>query len=357
MNSNCKVIPIKLHSEEWHKFREGGIGGSEMAVILNLNEYKAAARLFHEKIGSFETWKEDKEILFHGRNHEDYVGKLWEYWNGSTEGLMENYKNDTVHRRCKNVNGYIVNEKYPWMFASVDKLMNIKGGYNIRTKEPLTEECPLEIKTMNKYVFDKFEAGIPTSYIVQIHVYMIILEVDYAEIACLVDGNRFVCYPIERSPEVSKKIIDISKQFWYNRVVPGKELVKKIAAANVKHDYKTVDDCEMKLQYLEPEPDNTEDYKKFMNERYLREDKKLLGNGDFYGKAIKYHLVNGIVRMLNKQKALLQNEFIAELSHNGCDVMDFDNGGRVSYKEKFNNGVKPKPAEGIILEHYNKLKL
>ena len=46
-----QVIKVEQRSQEWHDFRAGGIGGSEVASILGLSPYKTAYQLFMEKTG------------------------------------------------------------------------------------------------------------------------------------------------------------------------------------------------------------------------------------------------------------------------------------------------------------------
>ena len=120
-----------------------------MGTILNLNPYETAARTYHEKIGSMEPMKDDTEFMFWGRELEDKIAEVWQYWDGTDFGYLDNMAEGKIIRRCRKVNGYVVNPDYPWLFGSLDRLINKEGGRNMFTGEPLEEESILECKTLS----------------------------------------------------------------------------------------------------------------------------------------------------------------------------------------------------------------
>jgi len=232
MNKDLVIHAIKEHSPEWYAFRENGLGGSEAAYAIGLGnpKYGCAAVTFHEKIGTHPAKKDDNQRMFWGRKNEANIADVWRYYDNTPDGYVENYNNGKIVRNCRNVNGYITNPKYPWLFASVDRLINIQGGINFITGEQLITEAVLECKNVGQFASQAWEDGVPLYFLVQIHVYMIILETDYAELAMLIDGGMLQVEKIQRDDELCKRIIDGTKEFWYNRVVPGKEAKKNIAA-------------------------------------------------------------------------------------------------------------------------------
>ena len=181
-----------------------------MGTVLRLNPYETAARLYHEKVGTEEPQKEDSEFMFWGREHEDKIAEIWQYWDGTDEGYLQNVKEGKVIRKCRKVNGYVTNPDYPWLFASVDRLIVKKDSLNMLTGEPLKEESPLECKTLSYWAASAWESGLPIFYLVQLHTYMIVFEVDYAEMAILTDGNKFKVEYIKRDEELCNSIISIN---------------------------------------------------------------------------------------------------------------------------------------------------
>jgi predicted phage-related endonuclease len=127
MRSDLIITRIPPHTKEWHNFRRNGIGGSEVGDICGLvkREYNRTIYHFHNKVGDVLTEIPDNPKMFFGRYFEDSIANLWRFYDGSEQGFIENYKNNRVIRECRKVNGFVVNPKYPWLFASIDRLMNV----------------------------------------------------------------------------------------------------------------------------------------------------------------------------------------------------------------------------------------
>ncbi len=198
MKSKLKIHRIPLHSDAWYNFRTTGIGGSDMGGILGWNKNESLAKIFYEKIGEHSIVREGTTYMFWGREMEDKIAEIWKYWDGSEFGYINNREVGKIIRKCKNTDGYITNPDYPWLFASLDRLINKDGGVNMISGEMLTEEGILECKNQGFWAKQVWESGMPDYFIAQIHTYMIILEVDYAEIAILTNGNEFRVEYIKR---------------------------------------------------------------------------------------------------------------------------------------------------------------
>jgi hypothetical protein len=156
-------------------------------------------------------------------------------------------------------------------------VQNIKGGVNLLTGEKLKTVAVLEIKTLSYWSSQMWTDGIPISYLIQIHVYMIILETNYAEIAILKDGNEFTVEKYQRDDNLCEKIIEISKGFWYNRVVPAQEAFKKKQEAEKIGNISEVEKWDAEIVKYEPEPDTTEAYREFQSERFFKERDSIEG--------------------------------------------------------------------------------
>lgn len=263
MRSDLIITRIPSHTKEWFDFRRNGIGGSEISDICGLvkPEYNRTIYHFHNKTGDVLTEVPDNPKMFFGRYLEEKIADLWQYYDGSETGYIENFKNQKVIRSCRNLNGFVVNPKYPWLFGSIDRLMNIKGGINLLTGEPLKTEAILECKCLSYNASRSWEDGIPPSYIAQIHVYMIILEADYAELAILKDGNELIIEKVTRDEALCNSLINISKKWWYERVVPAKEAFAKKREAEKMGNVHEIEKWDAEITRYEPEPDSSEDRK------------------------------------------------------------------------------------------------
>jgi len=364
MRSDLIITRIPQHTPEWFKFRLNGIGGSEISTVLGLNKYDTVTRTFYEKIGQLEQRQIDNSKMFFGRYMEDKIAELWQYYDGSETGWIDNYKNNKIIRQCRNVNGYVVNPSYPWLFASLDRVMNIKGGVNLITSEALKTEAVLEIKTLSYWSAQMWTDGIPISYLIQVHVYMIIMETDYAEIAILKDGNDFMVEKVQRDDDLCKRIIDISKSFWDNRILPAKAAFAKMKEAEKQGNMGEMEKWEAEVMRYEPEPDTTEAYREFQSEKFLKERESVEGTISLYDLCKHDKVLNGISSLIDEERSGLKNILIKELTLAGAEMIDFGRLGSATWSERkgsknrtFNNRIREKPPEDQLLAEFKKINL
>ena len=364
MRSDLIITRIPQHTEEWFEFRKNGIGGSEAATVLGLDRYNTVMRIFHEKVGTIPHQNIDNAKMFFGRYMEDKIAELWQYYDGSDLGWIDNYKNNKIIRQCRKVNGYVVNPSYPWLFGSFDRVQNISGGINLLTGEPLKTEAVLEIKTLSYWSAQQWEGGLPVSFLIQVHIYMIILETDYAEISILKDGNTFIVEKVQRDDSLAEKIIDITKAFWQNRVLPAKEAFVKMKESEKQGNILEAEKFEGQIQHLEPEPDGSPAYEQFMSERFLKTRSSIDGTIDTYGLALRDKMLLSINGRIDDERQLIKNNLIKEMVNAGAEMIDFGKLGSCTYGERkgaknrsFANRLKEKPSEERIEQEFNKLDL
>lgn len=336
MKNKLKLHKMEPHSQQWHDFRTNGIGGSEVSTILDLNPYASAARMFHEKIGTISAEKIYKESMFWGTQHEDKVAEIWQYFDGNEDGYIHNWENNNIIRKCKKVNGYVTNPDYPWLFASADRLINKEGGYNMITGKPLQDECILECKTLSHFAAKAWEGGIPIYYIAQIHQYMLIFEVDYAEIAILKDGNKFDVVPVQRDERLIERILSLSKAFWYERVLPAREAFKNSETHREKGETEQMEEQESVIQQLEPDPDGTESYKEFMAERFVKEEEFIDGTEEMLALCKTDEIHKTLSKFIDKKRSLYKNQITKIFIDNSVEKIDFGGNGYAKYYTKKN---------------------
>lgn len=364
MRSDLIITRLQPHSDAWYAFRKNGIGGSEIGTILGLNKWDTVIRTYHEKIGSIEPRRDDNDKMFWGRELEDKIADIWRYYDGSDTGYINNYKEGKIVRDCRNINGYVVNPKYPWLFASLDRVINIKSGINLITGEPLKTEGVLECKTLSYWGAQIWEGGIPIYYLAQVHQYMAIIESDYAEIAILQDGNNFRVEKVQRDDELCEKIISISKMFWENRVLPGKEAYEKSKIAEATGNMAEYEKYEALVQQYEPEPDRSEAYKEFMEERFLKERDVIEGNIDQYDLCKQYTFLNKLNSRVDEEKTGIKNHLLKTMNVFGAEVLDFGKLGVCSWAERkgaknrtFSVRIKEIPTEDQVENEFRKINL
>jgi putative phage-type endonuclease len=310
MNKNLILTPIiKDSGDGWLKFRMNGIGGSESAIVLNLNPYQSAIELFYKKVFQ-EIEHLQNERMFWGNVHEDTIANIWQYWNPETSDInemMSNYENNKIIRKCKKVNSIIQNPKYPQLLANIDRLIIGKEGI-------------LEIKTISDFAVNQWESGIPPYHIVQLQTYLAILEMEYGELAMLKNGRNFGVIPFTRNEEIISGIDIKTEEFW-ERVLEAREIIKNGGS----------------IEHLEPEPDNSVAYETFMKKRFKTKPVTIGGTPEMLDVAKAYMFDANDIKSATKDQQLQKNKLIDILRE--AEKIDFGKNGYVSFREN-NNGVR-----------------
>ena len=272
--SDLKVINISYQDPEWKKFRVNGLGGSEVGVLCadNQETYKCQAQLFYEKLGLFDDGFTENKFTFWGKRHEDNVAYAWQFWDWKTKDFVANEAAGNIIRKAQKRNGYVQNKKYPWLFASIDRMIQI--GSPDYTGTPLPNGGILEIKTMTGFVQKKWDT-VPSPYLYQVHQYMLIHKKDYAEIAVLIDGRDFEVYPVELNRLTIEDLLETTYKWWHTRIIPAKVLAEELHHLRATGGSKEKQDRILaEIARYEPDPENTAAYKQFINTKYEREYEK-----------------------------------------------------------------------------------
>lgn len=238
--------------DEWlAKRREIGVGGSESAAILGLSPWSCSAKVFYEKLGLAPEKKSSLPMII-GHEDEDKIARLWSYYdvNQGIESIPINYERKNVIRKPHKLSRILINPKYPFLFANPDRLF-FEGK----------KRSVLELKTINHWEAQKWESGVPIHYIVQIQHYMLVCDVEYAELAILEANSRIDIIPFERSPEIQERLIEKCQAFW-NDVVEARKILD-------------AGGMELDIQHLVPPPDGSDAYTEFLKDKYKEGGKEI----------------------------------------------------------------------------------
>jgi len=189
----------------WKEFNFPCVGSSEMFALMMQNDYLSATELYYTKVGAWEKPNIDSAAMFWGREHEAQIADKWQYWDGNQEGMIANFAAGKIIRKCRRLNAYAQNKKYPWIFVSADRIIN---------KTETISEGLLECKTISGYAADQWEAGFPPYYIFQIQTAIGCIELAYGESAILKDGREMEVLPFDKSDTLFEAIITKSKAFY-----------------------------------------------------------------------------------------------------------------------------------------------
>ncbi len=336
MKSIIRLVSTQdMTQEDWLRYRKQGLGASEVAVVMGLSQFKASIQLFYEKIGEDLGFSVENLSKFLGKEQEPFIATLWEHWdpkNPGHEQMIYNYRRGVKVRRCKRVNAYAHNPKYPWLFVSLDREIN----HHVDHSGIMRENGALELKTIGGYEADKWEAGFPPGYVVQVQTQIGVCEYEYGESGILRDNREFFVLPFEHNETIIDSILDATKKFW-DKVEEGKKLMTQIFEANRTFNRAAVDDITAQLQSLEPEPDGSDAFNSYLKEKYkIALPGERPGSPEQLETAIAHRDAKDSIKEIEEKKQLHENVLKNILGQEGADCLDFGVKGYVSWKANKN---------------------
>lgn len=183
-----------MNKQKWLLDRKKGIGGSESAILLGLNEYKSPLDVYLDKVDP--NIKEDAPTL------PMQAGTILEPL------VAELYSKETGYK-LKNPNRIYKHKKYKFLIGTPDRIIIDKEKGN----------GILEIKTTNGFYKRTWESEIPPSYYCQLQHYLAVTGLKWGSIAVLVDNRDFFYYNYERDEEFIKVLINKVSDFWNNFIL------------------------------------------------------------------------------------------------------------------------------------------
>lgn len=326
-----RISTKDMTKSEWLDQRHNGIGGSDVSSVLGLNPYKASAELFYEKVLRINQTEENQPMHW-GKALEDIIANRWQYWDGDPDGMIRNYSDRKVIRKCQRLNAIIRNNDYPWLSANLDRvILSQSAGKGV-----------LEIKTVSGWAADQWRDGIPPYYLIQLQTYLLVTGYQYGEIAILRDGRYMEVIPFNREDAIIDKIVEKTEVFWKNIVtarellgpyVSGKEIYNFDDFSNISIS----DDVKRELSELEPAPDDSVAYENYLKTRYKIQPITKRGTPEQLAKAIEYLSFSKIIKGYEARKRGISNELKNEMAE--AELLDFNGNGKITHKED-TNGVK-----------------
>lgn len=192
-----------LSEAEWLNFRRGGIGGSDVAILMGVSPYHTARDLYYDKLNIKPVIDEEDNWLQKEIGHvlEPLVAKLFEKKTGMKVIQIKKMFKHPVHQ---------------FMYADVDFFIETDDG----------KRGVLEIKTSHYNNLLKWkDDAIPYHYELQCRHYLAVTDLDFAYIACLFSNSEsdFIYRRIDRDRAYEDVIIQTEKQYWETYIIPRVE--------------------------------------------------------------------------------------------------------------------------------------
>lgn len=197
-----------MNNIEFSKLRKNGIGGSDVAPILNLSPYSNAYEVYLQKVSSNDVFEEVED------------GPL--YWGKVLEPVFKEVFQKRKSCIVKPAQPFIKHSKYDFLFANLDGL---------------TENSIVEFKKSKSHNSwgEADSENIPIEYSLQAQHYLNVLKstdefkdierVDFGVYFSIQD--TFQTFTYTHDEKCGQEILNACIKFWQNYVIPRKEPDKK----------------------------------------------------------------------------------------------------------------------------------
>jgi putative phage-type endonuclease len=182
------IHTANLGREEWLEFRKQGIGGSDAAAVAGLSRWKSPMGVWLEKTGQVESEPSGEAA----------------YWGTMMEPIIREEFTLRTGMNVRQVNSILQHRKFPYMLANIDGIVT----------DPVKGEGVFEAKTAGLYSTAEWEKGLPDEYAIQVQHYLAVTGLNFAYIAVLIGGNRFIWKYIERDEAAIDLLIQLEARFW-----------------------------------------------------------------------------------------------------------------------------------------------
>lgn len=176
--------------------RRKSVGASEVPAILGVDAWKSPLRTYSEKLGLVDA-DPDSEAAEAGRVLEEPIAQ----WYAKRVGATLSPSPTVVH------------PDHPWVTATPDR-------NSARPDRPVPGI--LEVKNRNEYAKDDFgeedSDELPLPIVAQVTWQMMVRDVQWADVAVLIGGNKLRIYTVYRDRWLEGRVFAKVEAFWFGNV-------------------------------------------------------------------------------------------------------------------------------------------
>lgn len=187
---------------EWLKYRQNGIGSSEVATIVGLNPWETPYQLWRRKIG-LDAPKEENFAMRAGHYLEDAVSMFWQDETGRQ--IIKSSAGDWIIR----------DDERPYMQVSPDRTYWLQDMPHNNENKGI-----LEIKTTQKSID---EDDIPKHWFCQLQYQLGVAGYQYGSLAWLTQGREFGYKDMTLVPDFFSWLVEEVDKFWIDNIQGKKE--------------------------------------------------------------------------------------------------------------------------------------
>ena len=188
-------------TKEQIEARKKGIGGSDVAAILGLNDYSDAIDVYQQKVGTAKPIEENEKMKW-GTVLEAPIAREYE----KQYGLRAVNLRQMIHHPSEKI-----------FLANIDRIYETQDG----------DRGILEIKTTSSHYMSGWKYDMPLYWYCQVQWYLYIakacklINLDVAHVAVLASGQSMSIIPCEYDPKFIEESIPKLKAFWNDCVLKG----------------------------------------------------------------------------------------------------------------------------------------
>lgn len=188
--------------EEWLKYREKGIGSSEIATIVGLNPWETPYQLFRRKRG-IDPPKQETFVMKAGHYLEDAVSQFWHDETG--QDIIKSSAGDWL----------IVDNERPYLRVSPDRTYWLAGMPHNNTNKGI-----LECKTTQKFIDAD---DLPKHWFCQVQYQLGVAGLQRGSLAWLSSGREFGYKDLAFVPDFYAWLVEEADKFWHDCIEGGQE--------------------------------------------------------------------------------------------------------------------------------------
>lgn len=251
-----------LTYDQWKVARLNTLGASEVGVVVYGNPWTSNLELFYEKIGGGRDRVENIR-MFMGKQTEDINRKLYEYYEGTEQSVVDNHRAGKKVRQVINLDATFFNDKYSHLSVTPDGEIQDYGVYAGHGKGTY------ENKNTTSWYLNSFESGLPTDNVLQLCTQILVCEYNYGDLFYFIDNSKFQLHHIEKEAlgNIEETILLHTIPFWDN-VLKARPLYNQLYEAQRNMNQRLMAELQKEIASLEPPAQNTTGYLNFLSQKY-----------------------------------------------------------------------------------------
>lgn len=200
---------------EWLKYRESGIGSSEVATIVGLNPWETPYQLWRRKLG-IDPPQEESFAMKAGHYLEDAVAQFWHDETG--QDIIKSSAGDWL----------IVNNEKPFLRVSPDRTFWLANMPHNNGNKGI-----LECKTTQKSIDPD---DLPKHWFCQVQYQLGVAEMQHGSLAWLCAGREFGYKDLTLVPDFYGWLVEEAEKFWKDNI-EGKQEPVSVSVQDVLLKY------------------------------------------------------------------------------------------------------------------------